>query len=250
MFAVAMRIHTTTSPSTCHRLTDMSWSMYILFCQLEVPAQPELPPLWGDVEFEAWHTLRSCSKVPRVVFHLHGWHHLHFIDLLNNVDAPSWHLQRRGFSRPLATNQTTIVWTAKPCTDVGADSTTDLYSSTCVHNMRTYVVTKPRGRGPVQPTCTCTERVNLCLLPTCTVPVGLLYKVMRGCKVAARPHLHPYLRDSGCALLIPPSTSSRYNGCLWLRQRSEMGFQVVCSLKYIGLPSTYPFLFTVTFLVG
>ena len=72
MFAVATRIHTT-SPSTLHRLTDMGWIMYMLWCQLEVPAQPELPPLWGDVEFEAWHTREVMLKVPRVVvFHLHG----------------------------------------------------------------------------------------------------------------------------------------------------------------------------------
>ena len=55
--------------------------MCIFFCQLEVPAQPELP--WGDVEFEASHG-EVMLKVPRVVV----FHHLHFIDLLNNVAAP------------------------------------------------------------------------------------------------------------------------------------------------------------------
>ena len=49
-----------------------------------MPAQPELPPLLGDVEFEAWHTREVMLKVPRVVV----FHHLHFIDLLNNVAAP------------------------------------------------------------------------------------------------------------------------------------------------------------------
>ena len=103
MFAVATRIHTT-SPSTLHRLTDMGWIMYMLWCQLEVPAQPELPPFWGDVEFEAWHTREVMLKVPRVVvFHLHETTYTSLI--LNKVDAPSWHLQRRGFSRPLQGNK-------------------------------------------------------------------------------------------------------------------------------------------------
>ena len=133
MFAVATRIHTT-SPSTLHRLTDMGWIMYMLWCQLEVPAQPELPPLWGDVEFEAWHTREVMLKVPRVVvFHLCTWHHLHFIDLLITMWMPRRGIAATWVFTSLATNQTrtilwTMLWTSKPCTDVGGT-----YSPKCAH---------------------------------------------------------------------------------------------------------------------